>query len=440
MTHGPIMKQIFLFTVPLLIGNLFQQLYNTVDSIVIGNFAGKEALAAVGSVGAIINSLIGFFTGLATGAGVVISQYYGAKNDQKVSQATHTMVAMTLILCVILSFVGVLITPALLKAMSTPEDVIDKSAVYLRIYFSGLSGLLLYNMGAGILRAIGDSRRPLYFLIFSTCTNIVLDILFVAVLHMEVAGVAIATIIAQFLSALLMLLTLVRINSPCRISVSKLKIDPEIMKQIIQIGFPAAIQSMITSISNVFVQAYINVFGSSVMAGWSVCQKIDSFMLLPMISIALTVTTFVGQNIGARKPARAQEGTRVAFCFSAAVTVFLMIPLLVFTPQLIRFFNSDAEVMQYGILFIRLLSPFYVICCINQIYASALRGAGNSQAPMLIMLGSFVVFRQIYLFIVSRVSGALIPTALGYPVGWLLCSVLILLYYRRFQWNTKTIH
>ncbi|MDD6032444.1 MAG: MATE family efflux transporter, partial [Oscillospiraceae bacterium] len=409
MTQGVIWKQLLLFALPLMVGNLFQQLYNTVDSIVVGNFVGKEALAAVGSVGPIINSLIGFFTGLATGAGVVISQAYGAKNSEKVSRTVHTTLSLTLLLCLLFTFIGIAMTPMMLRLMSTPEDVFGESAAYLRIYFAGVSGLMIYNMGAGILRAVGDSRRPLYFLIFSACTNTVLDLLFVAVLRWGIAGVAWATVLSQVISAVLIMIVLMRTDGPYRLELKKLRLEIPILREVVRVGLPAAIQQMITSISNVFVQSYINMFGSSVMAGWSAYSKIDQFMMLPMMSVSLAATTFVGQNRGAGRLDRIKKGANTAFFMSLTVSLLAMAPLLIFAPSLVGLFNSEAEVLSYGVLFIRTLSPFYMLCCINQVYASSLRGLGNTRAPMFIMLGSFVVFRQIYLFIVSRVH----PTVLA---------------------------
>lgn len=436
MTQGVIWKQLFWFALPLMIGNIFQQFYNTVDSIVVGNFVGKEALAAVGSVGPVINSLIGFFMGMATGAGVVISQAYGAKKDSKVSRTVHTTLVLTFILSAIFTVVGILMIPFMLRLMSTPEDVFAQSAEYLKIYFAGVVGLMVYNMGAGILRAVGDSRRPLYFLVFSACLNTVLDLVFVAGLRMGIAGAAWATVIAQVASAILILVVLARTDGAYRLKVRELRIEMPIVKEIVRLGFPAAIQQMITSFSNVFVQSYINGFGSSVMAGWSAYSKIDQFMMLPMQSVALATTTFTGQNFGAKKMARIKKGTKDGLILSEIVTVVFMIPLMVFASPLVQLFNNEAEVLHYGTMFLRFLSPFYVLCCINQIHASTLRGLGDTKAPMFIMLGSFVVFRQIYLFTVSHVFGTLLPVAFGYPAGWLVCSFVISIYYHR-SWKRK---
>lgn len=430
MTEGPVWKKLLLFALPLMVGNLFQQLYNTVDSVIVGNFVGKEALAAVGTVDPVINTFIGFFLGMSAGAGVVISQYYGAKDEARVSRAVHTTIAVTLILCVVCTVGALAALPALLHLIGTPKDVYPESEKYLTIYFAGVTGLLLYNMGSGILRAVGDSRRPLYFLIFSALMNIVFDLIFVAGLHMGVAGAAYATVLSQGMSALLVLLVLTRETEVYRIQWRKLAIDRALLGQIVKIGLPSALQMMITSFSNVFVQSYINHFGSAVMAGWSSYGKIDKFCLLPMQSIALSVTTFTGQNLGAGKTDRCRKGTQVAIGMSLAVAVALIIPIWFFATPLVSLFNRDPEVLKYGTLIIRLLMPFYVAICFNQVLSSTMQGAGNTKMPVIIMLCSFIVFRQIYLFIVSHVSDSFIPIALGYPMGWIVCSVAQILYYR----------
>lgn len=436
MTQGVIWKQLLIFALPLMVGNIFQQLYNTVDSIVVGNFVGKEALAAVGSVSPIITSLIGFFIGLSAGAGVVISQAYGAKDDERVSKAVHTTMTLTFLLCIVFSVLGVVITPVMLRLMGTPADVFPQAEQYLDIYFAGAAGLLIYNMGAGILRAVGDSRRPLYFLIFSASVNTVLDILLVAVFKMGIAGATWATVISQVLSAILVLIVLARTEGAYCLQMRKMGINWEILRSIIQIGFPAALQAVVTSVSNVIVQSYINAFGSSVMAGWGAYIKLDQFIILPVQSLSLAATTFVGQNYGARKEERIRKGTNCSLGLSELITAAIMIPVMIFAPFLVELFNRDPEVIACGTMLLRMMVPWYLICCINQIYASALRGLGNSRTPMFIMIGSFVVFRQIYLYVVSAMGASLRVVAFGYPAGWILCSVVIILYYR-WYWRQK---
>lgn len=431
MTEGVIWKQILWFALPLLVGNLFQQLYNTVDSIVVGNFVGKEALAAVGSSDSIINTLIGFFSGMATGAGVVISQYFGARDHENVHMAVHTTIALTFLLSVVFTILGVLLVRPMLMFMGTPEDVMPEATTYLTIYFAGVSGLMFYNMGAGILRAVGDSRRPLYFLIVSAVTNIVLDLVFVIVFRMGVAGVAYATIISQFASAILTMWTLTRESASYKIIWKRIRITNWMLGKIVRIGLPSALQMAITAFSNVFVQSYINEFGSSCMAGWSSYGKIDKFCMLPIQSVSLSITTFVGQNLGAGQVARAKKGSTVAFVMSFIMTIVIMIPIMIFATPLVALFNQEPEVLEYGTLFLRLMMPFFLCQCANQVYAGSLRGAGNTKAPMFIMMGCFIVFRQIYLFIISKLTESVIWVALGYPFGWILCSVIIYIYYKR---------
>ena len=437
MTEGNIARLLINFALPLLIGNIFQQLYNTVDSIVVGNYVSKQALAAVGCTGPIINALIGIFVGLSGGAGVVISQYYGAKDREKLHSAVQTTVVLTLIMCLVLTALGVLFTPFMLRLMDTPDDVFPEAVEYLRIYFWGLSGLLLYNIGSGILRAVGDSTHPLYFLIFSALTNTVLDVLFVKFFHMGIAGAAVATIVAQGLSAMLVIGMLIRSDADYRIDPRRPQFEGSLLKKICAIGIPSAIQMGITAFSNIFVQSYINHFESSCMAGWAAYNKIDAFALLPLMSLSMSITTFMGQNLGAGKYDRAKKGPIICLGISFGIVVLILIPLMIFAPQLVSLFNREEEVLSFGTLFIRMISPFYLLCTINQVLAGALRGAGDTKSSMFIMLGSFVVFRQIYLFIVYRLGGGIIPIALGYPAGWIMCSTILLLYYRSGAWMKK---
>lgn len=434
MTEGNIIRHLVMFALPLLIGNIFQQLYNTVDTWVVGNYVSNEAFSAVGTVGPVINTLIGFFTGLSSGAGAVISQYYGAKKYDKVSEAVHTSIVMTLVLGVVFTAVGVLITPAMLGFMKTPAEVMPESRAYLTIYFSGVIGLMIYNIGAGILRAVGDSSRPFYFLVVSALVNTVLDLVFVLAFKMGVEGVAYATVIAQGVSSLLVIITLLRTDTCIKLIPKKLRVNFEVLGKIVGIGIPAALQLAVTSFSNVFVQSYINYFGPDCMSGWTAYSKIDQLALLPMQSLSLAATTFVAQNVGKNDEARAKKGATSAVLMSIVITVVLMIPVMIFAPPLVAFFNDKPEVVSYGTTILRLQSPFYVLCCVNQIYAGVLRGSGKSRVPMVTMLFSFVVFRQIYLYIMANyISNEIIPIALAYPAGWLMASILITIYYK----NTK---
>ena len=433
MTEGNITRHIISFALPLLIGNVFQQLYNTVDTWVVGNYVSNEAFSAVGTVGPIINMLIGFFMGLSSGAGVVISQYYGAKRNQEVHDTVHTAMVMTLVMGVAFTAIGLAMTPFMLRLMNTPDNVMPESTAYLTIYFSGILGLMIYNIGAGILRAVGDSQRPFYFLVVCALINTVLDLLFVLVFHMGVEGVALATVIAQSTSALLVVITLMKTDTCIKLRLRDLKINFAMLGKIFRVGIPAAIQMAITAFSNIFVQSYINYFGDNCMSGWTAYAKIDQLLFLPMQSIALASTTFVGQNLGCNQVERAKKGVSQALLIAIVSTVVLMIPVMAFASPVVAFFNSKEEVVEIGTMLLHWLSPFYVLCCFNQIYSGALRGAGNSRAPMIIMLSSFVAFRQIYLFIMARAWNEIIPIAMSYPAGWLLCSTLTAIYYHSVQ-------
>ena len=440
MTVGGEFGHILMFALPLLVGNIFQQAYNTVDTWVVGNYVSNEAFSAVGTVGPIINMLIGLFMGFASGAGVVISQYYGAKDHQRVHDAVHTAIMLTVIMTVVLTAVGILMTPAMLTFMKTPPEVFSEASVYLRIYFGGMAGLLFYNMGAGILRAVGDSKRPFYFLVVSAVLNTVLDLLFVIAFHMGVAGVALATSIAQIASAILTLVTLGRAESSVRLIPRDVRIHGDMLKKTVRVGIPSALQMAVTSFSNVFVQSYINQFGADCMSGWTAYTKIDALIFLPMQSLSLAATTFVGQNLGIGQVKRAKKGVRISLMMAMVSTVIISVGVILAASQLVGFFNDKPSVVEYGKLFLTRLTPFYVLCCINQIYSGALRGAGDSRAPMIIMLSAFVVFRQIYLFVVSNfIANEILPLAMGYPAGWLVCSVATLIYYKRADLGRRVV-
>ena len=421
MTDGPITTHLIAFSVPLLLGNIFQMLYNTVDSIVVGNFVGKEALAAISSTTMIVNIMIFFFNGFSVGGSVVIGQYLGARKMKELHRTVETTIAMTILFGIFFTFAGFLLVPFMLRLMQTPEDVFPQAKLYLEIYFSGALGLLIYNMGSGILRAVGDTKRPLYFLIFTSILNTVLDLVFVIVFKAGIAGAAIATIISQFISAIMVLVLLTRADDIYKLTWNDLRIDLPILKFIMQIGLPAGVQSMITSVSNVFVQSYINGFGSGCMAGWGAYNKLDSFIFLPINSLGQAATTFVSQNIGAGRSDRANRGTVRALQMAVGVTFAIASVLIFFAPAATGLFTSDDEVIYYGSLFIRMNTFFLIFNAINHVLAGALRGRGESKIPMICMLSCFVVIRQIYLFIGSRIAYNPYVVGFGYPVGWMTC-------------------
>lgn len=430
MTSGSIVKQIILFSLPLMLGNVFQMLYNTVDSIVVGNFVGTQALAAVGATTMIVNMMVFFFNGFSTGAGVVISRCFGARDMDGLHTAVETTMAATFLLSLLFTVGGVLSVRPMLRFMSTPEDVFPEATVYLQIYIGGISGLLVYNMGSGILRAVGDSTRPLYFLILTSVLNIILDLLFVLVFKMGIAGVALATVIAQFISAALTLRLLTRSTDIYRMTWKDLRIDGGTLGQIFAVGLPAGIQSVITAFSNVFVQSYINFFGSSCMAGWSSYNKLDSFIMLPMQSMAMASTTFVSQNIGAGQEKRAGKGTWVTIGLTLSVTGVICAFLYLFAESAVGLFTKDVSVIEYGAMFLHVNVFFMLFNCVNHVLAGALRGRGDSRAPMVIMIACFVVIRQIYLYVVTHyVANTALLVGFGYPVGWATCCVTEVAYY-----------
>lgn len=431
MTEGSITRQLIAFAFPLLIGNLFQQLYNTVDTWVVGNFVSDNAFAAVGSMGPIVNMFVGFFLGFSAGAGALISQNFGAKNEDAIEKLVHTAMVMTFVMGLIFTVAGHLLTPLLLDFAKIPEEVWPEAKTYLSIYFSGMMGLVFYNMGAAILQAVGDSKRPFYFLVVCAVLNTVLDLLFVLVFGMKVEGVAWATIISQGVSAVLIVISLMRTDSCVRFQFKKLQVNWHLLGRIVTLGIPSALQVSITSFSNIFVQSYINFFGPSCMSGYTAYSKIDMLLFLPAQSVSLATTTFVGQNLGCGQVKRARKGVTNSIWLSAGVTGILMIPVLIFSGDVVRFFTSQEESIRYGTLFLRYITPFYLLTCFTQVYASALRGAGNTRAPMVIMISSYVLFRQAYLAVMSVVCNEVIPIAMGYPAGWILCCTIFMIYYYR---------
>ena len=441
MTQGNILKHYLSFAAPLALGLLFQQLYNTVDAAVIGNYGPPGALGAVTSTGSIVNMLIGIFNGLSLGAGVVISQAFGAHDEKRVGKIVHTTISATLILCVIATAIGLVIAEPALTWMKTPGDIKPMSVTYLTTYFAGISGLLVYNMGSAILRAVGDSRRPLYFLMFSALLNTCLDFLFVVGFHWDVFGVALATVIAQGLSAILVLIVLFKEQGAYGLRLKELRMDRVEFGNIFRLGLPSSIQQGLTSFSNVFVMRYVNDFGADCTSGWGAYSKLDMFLMVPVMAIAQASTTFVGQNWGARKLRRARQGVRYGLWMSLICLITLAAVMLIFTEPLLRIVTKNPGEISYGVRFIRIITPFYVTICFNQLYAGALRGIGSARTPMVIFLASFVAFRQVYLFGISlMIEGGLVIyqsdvhftlMALAFPMGWMLASALLIICYRR---------
>ena len=437
MLKGGIFRSILWFSIPLLVGNFFQQLYNTVDSYVVGNYVSTNALAAVGASTPVINMLVGFFMGLSTGAGVVISQYYGAGRTRLMSKAIHSSLALTAVLSVVFTAAGLLFTRPLLNAIGVPQEVMPDSVLYLTIYFTGMTFSLFYNIGAGILRAIGDSRHPLYYLAAASVVNIVLDFTFVCAFHMGVAGVAIATVIAQAVSSAMVMYKLIRTKESYQVRVREIRMNRLMIWKIVGIGFPAALQQSITSFSNVIVQSYVNYFGAAAMAGYSATLRIDGFLQLPPQSMIMAITTFVGQNIGAKQYKRVKKGVFAAWLMSSVVILAGAMFMFFNGRLIVRIFTDDAEVIRVGNAMLQIFAAGYIFLPVVQILNGALRGAGLSKVPMYFMVGCFVVLRQIYLMIAIPMTGKLELVFAGWPITWVVCAAGMLAYYLKADWLPK---
>ncbi len=434
-TEGVIWKQLLLFFFPILFGTFFQQLYNTVDAIIVGRFVGKEGLAAVGgSAAMIINLLVGFFIGLSSGATVIISQFYGARQKAKVSQAVHTAVAFSIAGGLVIMAVGLISAPAALKAMGTPTETMDDSILYLRIYFLGLIGNLLYNMGAGILRAIGDSKRPLYFLIAGCMTNIILDIVLVLFCKMGVAGAAWATILSQLVSAVLVIATLVKTDDMYRLSFRQIRIHPDMLMRIVQIGLPAGLQSVMYSASNIIIQANVNALGTDIVAAWTAYGKIDIIYWTIINAFGISITTFVGQNFGAGKFDRVYKGIRVCLAISAGATIFLSVILYSFGQYIYLLFTTDAAVIEKGVEILHFLVPTLITYVCIEILSGALRGIGDCWIPMIMTALGVCLLRVVWIVVAVPLYPDIKTICFSYPLTWTVTSILFLIY---FKWFSK---
>lgn len=439
MTEGNILKKIFFFSVPLILGNLFQQLYNTVDSIIVGNYVGKGALAAVGSSTSTINLLIAFSQGAAVGAGVVIAQYLGAKEKQKVEEAVHTAMGIAIALGMILTVLGIALSGTILRLMDTPVDVIEQSNLYLKIYFAGVVFNVIYNMGAGILNAAGNSKRSLIYLCYASVINIVLDLLLIRVFKMGVEGAAIATDISQIASSVFVVAYLMRTREDYKIQLKKLKIHKNMAYGIIKVGLPTGIQNMVISFSNVLVQSSVNGYGSSAVAGFGAYTKVDGFNILPVMSFSMAVTTFTGQNIGAGKIDRVKKGMWITMAMGVVYTITTGCLLLIFSEPIMRLFTQDKEVIEYGRQAMYYFCPFYFMLSIMHALAGTIRGTGKSIPPMIILLTSLCIFRVIWIIFVLPHFSAIDGIFVLYPVSWAVGLVLMILYAWKGKWLPKQI-
>lgn len=433
-TEGVIWKQILIFFFPILFGTFFQQLYNAADAVIVGRFVGKEALSAVGgSTGTVINLLVGFFTGLSSGATVVISQHYGAKQQEKVSSAVHTAIAFSLLGGVILMLLGLFGAPVILQWMRTPADIWDSAVLYIRIYFLGIIGNLIYNIGAGILRAVGDSKRPLYFLIAACMTNIVLDVLFVVVLKMGVAGAALATILSQAMSAVLVIILLMRTNDMHRFVPKLLRLEMSMLARIVKIGLPAGLQSVMYSLSNIIIQSSINSLGTDTVAAWTAYGKVDSMFWMIISAFGISITTFVGQNFGAGKTDRIRKGVTQCMGMAAVTTIGLSLLLYNFGEYCLRLFTVDTAVIEIGIQLMHFLVPCYITYITIEILSGALRGFGDCWIPTMICLLGVCVLRAIWNMLVVPMYPNVRMVAASYPITWVVTSVAFAVYYFGFS-------
>lgn len=433
-TEGVIWKQLLIFFFPIMLGTLFQQLYNTADAVVVGRFVGTEALAAVGgSTGQIANLIVNFFVGLASGATVIIARYYGAKNKKDLNDTLHTAAALSLVGGILTSVIGIAATPGMLRLMKTPDNVMADSRTYLSIYFAGILFVFIYNVGSAILRAAGDSKRPLYFLIVCCFINIFLDIVLVVFFHMGVAGAAIATVVSQAVSAVLVILVLLRSTDMYRLIPRQIRFHKFLLISIITIGLPAGIQSVMYNISNVLIQTSLNSLGTATMAAYTAFGKIDAVYWMISGAFSVSIVTFIGQNYGAGKYSRMKKSVKVCLLLDFIASLLVSALLLGLGQFLFRLFTTDPEVIRIGMQIVYVIAPSYVLFIFIEILSSALRGMGNVLAPMLMTCGGVCVLRILWIFFVVPLAPGITSILLSYPVSWALTAVLFLIYYYRYQ-------
>lgn len=434
MTEGTIWKKITFFAIPIFLGNLFQQMYNTVDSLIVGNFLGSNALAAVSSSGNLIFLMIGFFNGISIGAGVVIARYFGARDKKNVERAVHTTVAFGLAASVILTIVGTFFAPQILVWMQTPDNVLPQSTAYFRIYFMDSIGFVMYNIFVGILQAVGDSRHPLYYLMVSSVVNIVLDLTLIAGFHMGVGAAAFATAVSQFISAVLCMIQLIRSQEEYHLCLKHIRFEWDMLKQIIRFGLPSGFQNSIIAIANVVVQSNINSFGEMAMAGCGAYAKIEGFGFLPITSFTMALTTFVGQNLGAKNYERTKKGARFGMVCAMTIAEVIGIVIFIFAPVFIAAFDNTAEVIRFGVEKARTAALFYFLLAYSHSISAILRGAGKSVVPMIVMMVCWCVIRVAVLTVAGFFFPSIAVVYWVYPITWTLSSAIFLIYYKKANW------
>ena len=438
-TEGVIWKQLLFFFFPILIGTFFQQLYNTVDTIIVGQYVGTQALAAVGTTGTLINLLVGFFVGISSGATVIISQFFGGGDWKNLSKAVHTSIALALAGGLVVKALGLLTSRPSLSLLGVPEEILDDALLYLNIYYGGILFCLVYNVGTGVLRAIGDSRMPLYVLIVCCLVNIVLDLLFVVSFHWGVLGVALATVLSQAVSAVLVMLRLMCTNESYRVELKHIGFDRGILRNVIRIGLPAGLQSVMYSLSNLIIQAGINSFGTTVIASWAAIGKVDGFIWMVMGAFGISITTFVGQNFGAGHYDRVKRSVKVCLGMTLGTILALSAVILLFSRPLLGFFTGDAAVVETGAAFLQILGPSYFLFVFIEILSGAIRGAGEALQPMLITTFGVCGLRFVWMLCVVPFFPSMEMVAMNYPVTWLITAVVFTIYYLRMKWLDRCI-
>ncbi len=434
MTEGPILKSLLLFSLPLIAGNILQQLYNTADSLIVGQFVGDAALASVGMSGTIAFFLMAFMWGASTGSGVIIARYYGAKDHYTLGKAVHTTMILAVIIGAAVSIIGIFVARPFLMVLNCPEDMLDTATLYLRLFFAGMIFNAIYNMAAGILNAVGNSKRTLLYLGISSITNIVLDLFFIAVLKWGVAGAAIATDISQLISAALIVIHLMRCGQPYGLKIRQLKLDPLAAKQIIRTGFPTAIQNAVLSFSNLLIQSGVNSYGTLAVAGFTAYLKVDGFNILPVMSFSLAATTFVGQNMGAGKIDRVKKGTRTVMLMSICYTVAISILMILFRYPILSIFSESEQVLEYGIQCMWALAPFYSLLAVIHSLAGAVRGSGHTVPPMVVILISLCLYRVAWMEIAAPLFNSIVGVYMTYPTSFFVGATLMVIYTLRGKW------
>lgn len=434
LSEGPIKRKLLLFALPILLGQIFQQLYNTFDSLIVGIFLGDQALAAVSSSGSLIFMMVGFFQGIALGAGVIIAKEFGANNIKRMRLAMHTDVAFGLAAGVLLTALGILCTPTILRWMHTPENVLPQSIMYFRCYFCGSVFSVMYNIFVGILQAVGDSRHPLYYLIISSVINVILDLILVGALGLGVGAAAFATVFSQGISAVLCCIQLLRTKGEARLQLSEIGFDPDSLKNIIRFGLPSGIQNSVIALANIVVQSNINHFGQYAMAGCGAYFKLEGFAFLPVTCFAQGLSTFVGQNLGAKRYERVKEGVRFGLICSLSLTELIGITFWLFAPVLVGMFTNSQEVVAYGVRQARVESLFYCMLALAHCLAGIMRGAGKATVPMIIMLGFWCVLRVTYITVALHFYPHIEVVFSAYPLTWTTSCIAFLLYYCKADW------